>query len=102
MSVLVLDANERDLRRVVLAVNELGRGRSNATGEFTLATSATSTTVTAPNCAAGSVVLIAPKTANAAAALSTTFVSAVNNGSFTVTHASNAQTDRTFGYECRG
>jgi hypothetical protein len=102
MSVLVLDANERDLRRVVLVVNELGRGRSNATGEFTLATSATSTTVTAPNCAAGSVVLIVPKTANAAAALSTTFVSAVDNGSFTVTHASNTQTDRTFGYECRG
>jgi hypothetical protein len=102
MSVLVLDTNERDLRRVVLAVNELGRGRSNATGEFTLATSTTSTTVTAPNCSAGSVVLIVPKTANAAAALSTTFISAVNNGSFTVTHAASDQTDRTFGYECRG
>jgi hypothetical protein len=48
------------------------------------------------------VVLIVPKTANAAAALSTTFISAVNNGSFTVTHAASSQTDRTFGYECRG
>jgi hypothetical protein len=62
------------------------------------------TTVTAVNCGAGSVVLLVPKTANAAAELGngTAYISAVANGSFTITHANNAQVDRTFGFVCLG
>jgi hypothetical protein len=48
------------------------------------------------------VILLSPTTANAAAALATTYVSAVTQGSFTLTHANNAQTDKTFGYVALG
>lgn len=94
--------SERDPFRIVQAVNELFQGRSNAIGECTLTASATSTVVSAENCGDESQVFLSPKTANAAAALATTYISAVTNGSFTITHANNAQTDRTFGYVAIG
>ena len=104
MSALVLARDEKDQRKINTAINELAQGRSNAVGAVTLAVSAVSTTVTAKNCGAGSVVLLSALTANAAAELGngTIFVSAVANGSFTLAHASNAQNDRTFGYVCLG
>ena len=69
---------------------------------MTLTPGATSTVVLAPNCAPQCEVLIFQKTANAAAALATTFTAAVGTGSFTLSHANNAQTDRTFSYLCIG
>ena len=39
---------------------------------------------------------------HAAATLATTYVSAMANGSFTITHTNNAQTDRIFGFACLG
>ena len=104
MSALVLARDEKDPRRVNTAINELAKGRSNAVGTVTLATSAASTTVTAKNCGAGSVVLLSALTAHAAAELGngTIWVSAVANGAFTLAHANNAQNDRTFGYVCLG
>jgi len=101
MSGLTLSPAERDLFRIVMAVRQLMEGRSNAVGTFTLAASATSTAVAAPTCAVGSVVLLMPKTANAAAALATTFVTPAN-ASFVVTHASAPTTDRTFGFVALG
>jgi hypothetical protein len=104
MTARVVDRNERDLTKLTLAINELASGRSNATGTFTLAASATSTAVTAPTCGTGSVPILVPTTANAAAEIGngTIYVSAVAKGSFTVTHASNGQTDRTFLFVCLG
>ena len=104
MTARVVDRNERDLSKLTLAINELASGRSNATGTFTLAAGATTTTVSAPTCGAGSVPLLVPTTANAAAELGngTLYVSAVGRGAFTVTHATNAQTDRTFLLACLG
>ena len=103
MSGLTLSPAERDLFRIVTAVRQLMEGRSNASGVFTLAVApATSTVVAAPNCGAGSVVVLSPRTANAAAAVAGTFVSAAAAGSFTVQHASSAQSDRTFGYVALG
>jgi hypothetical protein len=99
---MTVSTNERDQTKINRAIQQLEQGRLNVGGVCTLAVGATSTVVTAPNCGAGSQVQLTPKTANAAAALATAFVSAVANGSFTVTHASNAQTDRTFGYACFG
>jgi hypothetical protein len=101
VSGLTLSPAERDLIRIVMAVRQLMEGRSNATGTVTLTANVGSTTVPAPNCAAGSVVLLSPRTANAAAALATTFVTA-GNGSFMVTHATNTQPDRTFGWAALG
>src|SRR5215510_7223445 len=104
MTVGTLSAEERDLARIVRVVRQLAEGRSNAVGTFTLAAGAASTVVTAPTCGAGSSVLVFPKTANAAAELGngTMYIGAVANGSFTVTHANNAQTDRTFMYAAFG
>ena len=104
MSVQVPAPSEKSLVRIIHAIRELAQGRSNATGEFTLTESAAETTVTAINCGLNSVILLMPRTANAAAALATTYIADgdVGQGEFTVTHANNAQTDRTFGYVIQG
>lgn len=102
MSVMSISPDEQDRRRQNQVIQQLSQGRSNATGTFTLTAGATSTVVTATNCGAGSQVLFSPKTANAAGALATTYISAIVNGSFTVTHANAGTTDRTFGYVTLG
>jgi len=95
---------ETNLYKLVRAIRELFEGRSNAVGSFTLAANVGSTTVTAANCGAGSTVLYTPTSANAATEVGngTIRVSTVANGSFTVTHANNAQTDRMFLYAALG
>jgi hypothetical protein len=104
MTVRVVDRNEKDLTKLALAINELASGRSNATGAFALASGTTSTAVTAPTCGAGSVPILVPTTANAAAEIGNgaLYVSAVGKGTFTVTHANNAQVDRSFLFICLG
>jgi hypothetical protein len=108
MAGITLSPAERDLSRIVLAVRQLTEGRSNAVGSVTLTpdtgTPVTSTAVAAPNCGPGSAVLLFPQTANAAAALGTTYVPAadVAAGIFTIRHASAATTDRTFHFVCLG
>ena len=104
MTVRVVDRNEKDLTKLTLAINELASGRSNATGTVTLAAGATTTTATAPTCGTGSVPILTPTTANAAAELGngTLYVSAVGTGNFTIAHANNAQTDRIFSFVCLG
>lgn len=93
-----VSSNETDIRRIAVAVRQLGEGRSNATGEVTLTANAASTDVTAIVCSSGSTVLLQSTTANAATEIAngTGYVSAVANGSFTITHANNSQTDRIF------
>jgi hypothetical protein len=95
---------ETDLKKIILAIQQLAAGRSNATGTVTLATGTAATIVSDPNCAAGSVPLFTPTTANAAteAGNGTMYVSAVANGSFTITHANSATTGRTFLYALHG
>jgi len=82
------------------AINSLIDGRSNATGTVTLTANAASTTVTDNKFESSMTVLLQPKTANAAAALSTTYIADADKskGSFVITHANNAQVDREFGY----
>jgi hypothetical protein len=95
-----LQPEERDIRRIVQSVIQLNEGRHNAFDSVTLTPGAALTVVSHPNCGLDSVVLLSPRTANAAAALATTYVSAVDLGSFTLTHANNAQVDRIFDYTC--
>ncbi len=99
---MTVSTNERDLSKYAIAIQQLEQGRSNATGVCTLTPGTTSTTVTAPNCGASSKVLLFQTTANAAAAWATTFHTASGKGTFTLTHANNAQTDRTFNFVCLG
>ena len=93
---------ERDIVRLVQAIRELVEGRHNAGGTLTLTPGTTTTVVSHPNCSVDCQPMLTARTANAAAALGTTYISAVNQGSFTVTHANNAQADRTFSYTVTG
>jgi hypothetical protein len=104
MTAYVPGIAETDLKKIVLAIQQLAAGRSNAVGTVTLATGGATTVVTDKNCAVGSTLLFTPTTANAAteAGNGTMYVSAVNNGSFTITHANSATTGRTFLYAIAG
>lgn len=104
MTAYVPGLNETDLKSIIRSIHQLAAGRSNAVGTFTLATSAATTTVLDPNCAAGSVVIPIPTTANAATEIGngTIYLSATTNGSFTFTHANSATTGRTFKYAIHG
>jgi hypothetical protein len=104
MTAYVPGITETDLKKIVLAIQQLAAGRSNAAGMVTLATGAATTVVTDQNCAAGSTPLLTPATPSAATELGngTLFVSAVANGSFTIAHANSATTGRTFLYAIHG
>lgn len=80
------------------SINGLIDGKSAVTGSVTLTANATSTVVSDNKFESAMVPVFVPLTANAAAALATTYVSARAQGSFTLTHANNAQTDRTLAY----
>ncbi|MCC6779916.1 MAG: hypothetical protein IT537_25335 [Hyphomicrobiales bacterium] len=84
------------------AINNLIDGRNNATGTVTLTPGATATTVERANADIRAVVLLAPRSAAAAAAQATTFVSSVTRTGFTITHANAPSTNRTFGYAVLG
>lgn len=104
MSALSISPSETAPYRFAQAIRALQAGRSNAVGACTLGANAATTTVAAPNCAPTSQVLLFPLTAHAATELGngTLYVSAVAPGAFTLTHANNNQTDRTFSYACFG
>lgn len=104
MTATVLISDESDLTRITFAINQLVQGRSNAVGEVTLRASQTTTVVSAPNCAAGSHVFLFPRTLNAAAVVTGTYVLASNviKEQFTITHPSDADTDMTFSWVALG
>lgn len=87
-----LGHNETRLREVIRAVNQLIRGLSNAKGSVTLRAGETTTIVTHENIAPDSapVLTAGPGTWSSLALR----VSAVAAGSFTITHASEAASDR--------
>jgi hypothetical protein len=60
--------------------------------------------VTTANCAQGSTPILTPASANAAIEVGngTMYVSAVANGSFTITHANSGMAGRTFLYAILG
>lgn len=104
MTAFVPSLTETDLKKVILALQQIAAGRSNAVGVFTLTPSAASTTITDKNCAVGSVIIPVARTASAAAELAggAMFLSGRTNGSFTFTHANSATADRTFSYAILG
>lgn len=87
-------------------ITAMQRGRSNASGTLTLTANAASTTLTDARIAADSAVILIPATANAAAEIGagTLYVSETGrvNGSVVISHANNAQTDRTYRYAIIG
>ena len=104
MTVLLPAITETDQKKINLSIQQLGAGRSNAVGAVTLTANAASTVVSDNNVAVGSTISLMPTTANAAAALATTYIptATIVNKSFTITHANNAQVDKTFRYAIVG
>lgn len=104
------------LRRVVNTLGIVQRGKTNNTGEITLAssTAATDVVLTKGELTPDTVITFMPTTANAAAEIGagTIYVSTVNADddstggvakySFRITHASNTQGDRIFKYSLIG
>lgn len=92
------------LKDVVLTVMGIMRGEQNNSGSFTLTASATSTVVSHPNVGIGKKITFSPSTANAAAALATTYIpiATIVKGGFTVQHANTGTSDRTFAFEVTG
>ena len=86
------------LRFVHSVVNGAVQGKLNCTATKTLTANATTTTITDNRITPDSFIGLMPTTANAKNALSTLYVSARTNGSATLTHASDAATDKTFRY----
>lgn len=104
MTAYVPGVTETDLKKIVLAIQGLAAGRSNAVGTVTLLTGSSITTVSTPNSASGSTPILTPASASAATELGngTLYVSAVANGSFAITHASSMTPGRTFLYAILG
>jgi hypothetical protein len=94
-------------RNVATAVNQALKGKLNAVGAVTLAAGTGTTVVHNPLVGEGSVILLMPQTAHAAAEFGngTAFIAPggiVSGVSFAITHANNAQADRMFGYSILG
>lgn len=96
----ILPPGGTPLRTAVEAINSLANGRSNAVRRVTLTPGATQTICLWDNINEDAEVFLIPRTANAAAALATTYatISRVSGDlKVTITHANAASTDRTFG-----
>jgi hypothetical protein len=94
-------------REVAEVVNKALRGKINSTGVVTLATGAATTTVNNALVGALSVILLMPQTAHAAAELQngTIYIKPsdiVEGVSFKITHANDANADKTFAYVILG
>lgn len=87
-------------RLISRRVNGLLDGKLNAVGSLTLTASTTVTTVTELRAGINSVIVLTPTSANAAAEVGggALYVASKGAESFVLSHANNAQTDRTFDY----
>jgi hypothetical protein len=91
-------------RAVAAVVNRMLQGGLNCAGTITLTPSAGSTLVSDPRASGTSRIVLFPTTSNAAAELGngSVYISGKAKGSFTLAHANNAQSDRTFDYVILG
>lgn len=95
------------LRDVIAVVRQLIAGRGNSVGNVTLTANAATTTITGPNVNENAKIFLFPQTANASAEVGNgTIYASISRiagvPTVTITHANNAQSDRTFSYDIRG
>jgi len=95
-------ADDLSIRSLVRVINNIMRGKTNNRGEVTLTAGAASTIVEDINAGGESVIDFMPLTANAAIAKQTMYVSSQGKQTFTITHANNAQVDKSFRYVITG
>lgn len=88
--------------QISTTVNEILKGRGNNVGEVTLTASSTTTTINDIRIKQTMTAVLIPRTANAAAAMTNVYISAVADGSITLTHSNAASVDRTFDYVLHG
>lgn len=90
--------------QIAIVVNRTLAGKVNCTGTVTLTANVASTAVTDQLAGPNSTIYLSATTANAAAEIGAggLYISAKTDGSFTITHANNAQSDRTFDYAVFG
>ncbi len=103
-SAKISPAGAKNGAEIARSVNALADGHNDAFAEVTLTANATSTVVDNPRINESAHIHFTPLTANAAAeyGAGAMYVSARQQGSFTISHANNAQTDRTFSYGWNG
>jgi hypothetical protein len=101
---VALSTKSKNMDVIINAIRELQQGKDNSTGTITLNINVTSTIVTTPLSNPTNVVFLMPTTAHAAAEVAAggLYISNVTYGQFTITHANNAQADRTFFWTVRG
>jgi hypothetical protein len=102
MSLQVLIPQTASPMHISSTVNEMLKGRGNNVGEITLMPSVTTTTIADIRIKQTMTAVLIPRTANAAAAMTNVYISAVADGSITLTHSSTATVDRTFDYVLHG
>lgn len=89
-----------ELRRQYEVLQQIRSGKLEVVAELTLTPNVASTTITDIRISPQSVILWHPRTANAAAEMAngTMYITdaGMSNGSAVVTHANNAQADRSF------
>ena len=102
----IFDYSDRTetLRAIYEAVQLHTKGKFNVVGEVTLAANSTTTDVTDDRAGNESFFGFMPKTANAAAEIGagSMFVSSQGKQTFQISHANNAQIDRTFTFVLLG
>jgi hypothetical protein len=87
-----------DPRLVSEVVNNAMNGKTNNSGTFTLATLVTETTVNNERAGFDSVIVLSPRTVNAAAESDYTYIKTKAKGSFVVGHRNTSNTDVTYDY----
>jgi hypothetical protein len=93
---------QRHRRKIAEWSKEVNQGHIQCIGNLTLAASTVSTVVSDPRVSLTSWIGLEPITANALSARPTVWVSTFGVGTFTLTHASTAATDKTFRYAVLG
>lgn len=87
--------------RLTDKVNQIIDGKVNCIGQVNLTAGSTTTVVNDRRAGIDSKILLTPTTANAAATTGL-YISSKGKFTFTITHNSNADTDRTFDYAIFG
>lgn len=89
-------------RQISVWMREAHQGHLGNTGDVTLGTGVAATSVTDFRIGPNSVIGLMPKTANAAGALATTYISSRSADGFTLAHANTTTADRAFSYSILG
>ena len=93
---------EEWIRLIAQAVRNILDGKILATGTVTLTASSATTALTDRRIGPNSVILFMPTTANAATGLTALYITGRGDGTATLNHANNAQSDRTYAYALLG